>query len=101
MAPAEEEPKIITNIEDLENVEVLECKDILISIDEITNKQNAYKDIGIDTKKFNFKPYNENYYRENFKNFPDSWYKILAEASQEKNKIVNKLDSKIEVKVEE
>jgi hypothetical protein len=95
------EEKEIKNIEDVKGIEILECKDIMITLDEILNKKDVYKDIGIDTKKFNFTPYNEHYYEENFKGFPKEWYKIMADSTQHEGKIINKLDSKINVKKEE
>ncbi len=42
----------------------------------------------IDWSRFNFGLYDENYYREKFGDgFPDEWYRLMAKATEEDNKV--------------
>ena len=44
----------------------------------------VYENDALDLSKFDYEIYGEDYYREKFPNFPNSWYPIMAEASRDK-----------------
>lgn len=44
----------------------------------------VYENDTLDLSKFDYEIYSEDYYREHFPSFPDTWYPIMAEASRDK-----------------
>ena len=86
-------------LKDTDEMILGDYKEITLSLDQITNKKDSTKVSYIDEKKLNFTPYNKDYYKENYKGFPEEWYEILANSSKEEDKVVDMTDEKIKVKI--